>query len=346
MFCFFACGDTPASGQPSNGGNTTTPTEQTTPTETEDPAVPAHNSTYGDAPYDADLGNGFNVHNFLGENTDFEGQSTSGISSWDRVNAIKAENMRLAKKKLDYYLGDQAIPYIKYRTQQWYQGMNAASKAYFQNFYNAIMAMQYTKGYWDPAHGLDDMMATIIEAAETYIYDCVENLDDAYERCAYQVCWDVQYGEAYKEGMGEYRTCQSQMDEYDYSLSSDNINQSGIKNYAMLFAEDNPIFINAGVNLQQEYANNNFAGTTQLYRNLLGKIANKKGVETNAMVEMHNIWAFTGSLRAAHQRTAGQNLVQHSNCNLSEVSTIDGKIQTACYTVATQQNNYALSMLR
>ena len=114
----------------------------------------------------------------------------------------------------------------------------------------------------------------------------------------------------------------------------------------MQLANANSYFADHNVNLQQEYANNNFTGTTQLYRNLLAKIANKKGVETNAMVGMHNIWAFTGSLRAAHQRTAGQNLVQHSNCNLSEVSTIDGKIQTARYTVATQQNNYALSMLR
>ncbi len=270
-----------------------TPTASDTPATTNTPAtaVPAHNSTYGDAPYDANLGNGFNLHNFVGENTEFN------------TNVYN---------KMNYYFGEQSVPYIKDRVQRWYQGMNAESKAYFQDFYDAVMAIQFTIG--SAANGLDGIINTIVNAALPYANDIVENLDDCSERFAYDICWNVHYGEGYKEGMGKYRTCQSQMYEYDYGLSSDNINQSGIKNYAMLLAQDNQIFINAGVNLQQEYANNNFAGTTQLYRNLLAKVANKKGVETNAMVEMHDIWAFTGSLAAAHQRTAGQNLVQHSNC--------------------------------
>ena len=130
------------------------------------------------------------------------------------------------------------------------------------------------------------------------------------------------------------------MYEYDYDLSYDDINDSGIKNYAIRLAQNNPIFINAGVNLQQEYANNNFAGTTQLYRNLLAKIANNKGVETNAMVEMHNIWAFTGSLGAAHQRTAGQNWVQHSNCEYT-FNRIGNRIRSAINQIYLQNQTTA-----
>ena len=320
MFCFFACGDTPASGneQPANGGNTNTPTEQTTPTE-EEPAVPAHNSTYGDAPYDTDLGNGFNLHNFVGENTEFN------------TNVYN---------KMNYYFGEQSVPYIKDRVQRWYQSMNAESKAYFQDFYDAVMAIQFTIG--SAANGLDGIINTIVNAALPYANDIVENFDNGYERCAYFACWNVHYGQGYKEGMGKYRTCQSQMYEYDYDLSYDDINDSGIKNYAIRLAQNNPIFINAGVNLQQEYANNNFAGTTQLYRNLLAKVANKKGVETNAMVGMHDIWAFTGSLAAAHQRTAGQNLVQHSNCEYV-FNRIGNEINSKINLLAI---NNSLSMLR
>ena len=299
MFCFFACGDTPASGneQPANGGNTTTPTEQTTPADTEetDSAVAQHNPAFGDAPYDVDLGNGFNVRNFLGENTSFDTN---------------------AKEKMDYYLGDQALPYIKNRVQRWYNGMNAESKAYYQNFYDAIMAIQFEKETWDPARGLDAMNNAIYEVACPYVNDCLENLDNVDKRYAYKICYDVHWGEAYKEAAGRYRDCQDTMDVYDSALYNDDYTRSdGAKNHAMRLAENNQVFIDAGVNLLQEYASNNFDGTTQLYGNLLSEVADQKGVESAAMIEMHNICGLaTGGLDATHERTADQHWVQHSNC--------------------------------
>ena len=331
MFCFLACGDTPASGneQPANGGNTTTPTEQTTPAGTEEPdsAVAQHNSAFGDAPYDVDLGNGFNVHNFLGENTSFDTNAYVDLGDGFRVPRNTSFDKN-AKEKMDYYLGDKALPYIKNRVQRWYQGMNAESKAYYQNFYDAIMAIQFEKGTWDPARGLDAMNNAIYEAACPYVNDCLENLDNNDKRYAYQICWDVHWGEAYKDAVGRYRDYQDTMDVYDSALYNDDYTRSdGVKNFAMQMAEDNQVFIDAGVNLPQEYASNNFDGTTQLYGNLLSEVADLKGVELAAMIEMHNICGLaTGGLDATHEHTADQHWVQHSNCENTFKNKIDNEI--------------------
>ena len=269
----------------SNGSQPSTivPTTPTTP-KTPETTTPEHNPIYGDEPYDADLANGFNVHNFIGENTRFT-----------------------TKEQADYYLGDKGMDNIKNRVQRWYQGMNDDSKLYYTNFYDAIMNMQYDTT--NPGMSLDNMIDTIGDAATPYVEDVVENLDDIYEGYAYQVCWDVHFGEGYKEALGIFRNC-SAMGAY-----SDPNN--GIKNFAIGLSEANTYFADHNVNLAQEYADNNFAGIFQLNRNMLDKVARRiGGVETDDMVEFQDICAFTGSLGATHEHLEGQLHATH-NCETS-----------------------------
>ena len=274
-----------------------------------------------DEPYTKPLGNGnYFVHNFIGQNTT--------INKKDIFNSAT------------HYLNKGEF-HVHNLSGEFKQSLEDRSDAmeYFRSFISATSSLSFKLYNGNPGNqNIDHMIDYLSAYAQKYIVDLIKNLDNDEQRKAFRIAYRVIALEAYREGLGA-DIKQLGLEMYKYRAE---------KSTLIAMAKNNSVYKMHNVNLEIEYINNDFTGTTDILDNLitisvnnmrtnkfnykLNKTRSPLNVYQSDFHQQINLTLVNNSLEAFHDRVA-KDLGHKEQCDLRQgINTaIDIAIEDAFY---------------
>lgn len=256
-------------------------------------------TTYGK---DKTIGH-YTIHNFMGDNPSFVGKD--GLTGTATV--AKNANAYLAEAKT--YTKDLADKFEKSL-----EGRPAAKK-YFSSVISTIQNNNYFHINESNPGGQNFDSAVEVNAypGNPIFTDIIKNLSNTDERDAFEICYRILANEAYKEGLGNYRTHENIFMNY----------YNDEKGLLISDSLSNEEFSKHNINLENIYKQNDlkkFTPITDLTDVLLDKFVKKMnakqnlGLQVSDMQQFINISLTLNSLGAMHDYS--KSALNHKGCTL------------------------------
>ncbi|MCQ2381901.1 MAG: hypothetical protein MJ054_01210 [Clostridia bacterium] len=247
----------------------------------EKPEETTDSEKFGGEPYDQVIGNGnYSLHTFSGKNIDYSKDTIINVTN--------------------HYL-NKANDYVKGLTDK-LSGSSTQSRSinYFDNLVNKVNGIYFRLDSLNPNMSFDRQLNLLDSTLQPYFKDIVYNLDEAYQRDSFHDCYRVLANESFKAGLGPNMETTQEMRKYRDE-----------KNFLVKLGSTNNYFKARGVDINQEYEQNNFHGITNILDELLALVADNMNSRYNYNVTVEQLQQIiklgmsTESLYAFHENTKG-----------------------------------------